>query len=298
MNNKEPGLYDFNGRLIATWNSFIRDFQNKTPLPTGARLVIPENEVCVNGGLYFFRTCRTRPQSIDVPSGVTEITADAFIFLDELFSINVDTKNPAYCSFDGILFTKDKKMLVCYPRAKTEDLYVIPDDVTRIGALAFNFCTNLTGITIPGNVTGIDDCAFQGCKGLTGIVIPDNVTSISTYTFAGCTNLRTITLPDGLTHIGTGAFSGCASLTDVTIPDTVTGIGDYVFGSCTNLTGINIPKNVTTIGQEAFYNCKSLTDITFGGTVAQWNAIAMGADWNEDVPATQVVCSDGTVKLL
>jgi hypothetical protein len=44
-------------------------------------------------------------------------------------------------------------------------------------------------------------------------------------------------------------------------------------------------------------DCTNLSSIIFEGTTAQWNAIRKGTDWNEDVPATHVQCSDGQVEL-
>lgn len=56
-------------------------------------------------------------------------------------------------------------------------------------------------------------------------------------------------------------------------------------------------KPVTSIGDAAFYGCSSPTEIKFNGTVAQWNAISNGLYWNNGVPATKVICSDGEVAL-
>ena len=77
----------------------------------------------------------------------------------------------------------------------------------------------------------------------------------------------------------------------------MTSIGTRAFNNCTRLTSITIPDSVTSIGEEAFYNCSGLESITFGGTVVQWNAISKGIGWKYNVPATKVVCSDGSVKL-
>ena len=74
-------------------------------------------------------------------------------------------------------------------------------------------------------------------------------------------------------------------------------IGEDAFQNCTSLTSIEIPDSVTSIGEDAFYRCTGLTSITFEGTVDQWNAITKGPSWNNDVPATEVTCSDGTVPL-
>jgi hypothetical protein len=156
--------------------------------------------------------------------------------------------------------------LVCAPQ--------IPDSVTIIGERVFHLCLNLTYVTIGDGVTSIGDSAFYGCNSLTNIVIPDSVTNIGDYTFNGCSNLTNVTIPNSVTNIGNSAFRGCTSLTSVTIPD-----------------------GVTSIGERAFCNCLGLTSMTHAGTIAQWNAIAKGFDWNYDVPATYVQCSDGQVAL-
>ena len=46
----------------------------------------------------------------------------------------------------------------------------------------------------------------------------------------------------------------------------------------------------------AFYGCTGLTRINFNGTKAQWSAISKGWYWRENVPATQVICTDGTIE--
>ena len=119
--------------------------------------------------------------------------------------------------------------------------------------------------TIEGNpVTSIGYCAFQYCDNLTSITIPDSVTSIEACAFQYCNILTSITIPDSVTSIGIRAFSGCTSLTSITIPDSVTSIGNSALRDCTSLTSITIPDNVTSIGKSAFYGCTSLTTIEVG----------------------------------
>lgn len=87
-------------------------------------------------------------------------------------------------------------------------------------------------------------------------------------------------------------------VTSAVIPNGVTEIDGASFAYYDILTSITIPASVTSIGGYAFYECTGLTTITFKGTVAQWNDITFGgADWNYNVPATTVTCSDGTVSL-
>ena len=195
---------------------------------------------------------------------------------------------------------------------------IIPDSVTSIGEGAFGFCTNLTSIDIPDSVTEIGDYAFCNCY-LTEIIIPDSVTSIGESAFEGtrltsidipdsvteigdsafynCFDLTEIIIPDSVTSIGEGAFSNCYSLTSITIPNNVTSINFSTFSTCKNLIEIIIPDSVTTINKSAFYECTNLSTINFSGTTSQWAAITFGDIWNYNVPATEVICSDGTVAL-
>ena len=74
-------------------------------------------------------------------------------------------------------------------------------------------------------------------------------------------------------------------------------IGDRAFEQCTSLTSIEISNSVTSIGGRAFDSCSSLTSITYNGTVEKWNSVEKGYYWNNNVPAKDVVCTDGKVSL-
>lgn len=91
-------------------------------------------------------------------------------------------------------------------------------------------------------------------------------------------------------------FYDCPNLTAVTIPNSVNSIGKESFTNCISLESITIPNSVTSI-DDAFYYCTSLININYEGTVEQWNAISLSGSWNYLVPATEVICSDGTVTL-
>ena len=104
-------------------------------------------------------------------------------------------------------------------------------------------------------------------------------------------------ISNSVTSIGIGAFNGCRSLTSITIPNGVTSIGDQAFSDCTSLTRIIIPDSVTSIESRAFAECTGLTDITFTGTQEQWSAITKKSNWNYNVPATVVHCTDGDITL-
>ena len=217
-------------------------------------------------GDWAFYSCY-RLTSVSIPSNITNIGSGAFYNCSSLPSINVDSNNAAYCSVDGVLFNKDKTLLMIYPTGKTATTYTIPDSVTSIGLYAFQGCNSLTSVTIPDSVTSIADSAFYNCSSLTSVTIPDSVTSIGIWAFGGCSSLTSITIPDSVTSIAGWAFWGCSGLTNIEIPDSVTNIGLYAFTGCSNLTSIEIPDSVTSIGGSAFEGCSSLTSIEIPDSV-------------------------------
>ena len=146
-------------------------------------------------------------------------------------------------------------------------------------------------------VTAIGSSAFWDDDTITSVTIPNSITTIGAYAFDSCSNLTSVTIPNSVTTIGAAAFDLCSKLTKLTIGNSVTSIGYDAFYGCSSLTSVTIPISVTTIVDYAFYGCIGLTEITFEGTVAQWNAISFGSDWNKSVPATEVICSNGNVTL-
>ena len=116
-------------------------------------------------GWSSFEDCRDLTL-VTIPSSVTEIGDGAFAGCCGLKSIEVESGNKNYCAESGVLFTKDKATLICYPKGKPGESFTIPSSVTQIGGGAFGGCIGLTEVTIPSSVTEIGGSAFEGCSGL------------------------------------------------------------------------------------------------------------------------------------
>lgn len=103
--------------------------------------------------------------SFTIPATVTDITKGAFSGCVKMTRFEVDSKNSAFTSDNGVLFTKDKAQLVCCPGAKTK--FSIPDYVT-VRDDAFRCCTALTDIELPRHC-GLPSQVFIECEKLHNI---------------------------------------------------------------------------------------------------------------------------------
>ncbi len=122
-------------------------------------------------GTSAFSGC-TNITSIKIPDSVSNIWNPIFNDCISLVSIDVDENNAHYVSIDGVVFSKDKTKLVCYPAGKADAEYVIPDGVTTISAYAFRDAVNITSVTVPDSVTYIGISAFLSCENLLFVFYP------------------------------------------------------------------------------------------------------------------------------
>jgi hypothetical protein len=136
---------------------------------------------------------------------------------------------------------------------------------------SFDYCTNLTSVTIPNGVTSIGDMAFDNCTSLTSVTIPNSVITIGMAAFMECFSLTSVTIPNSVTSIGNQAFDYCTSLTSVSIGSGVTSI---YFVNCTSLTAINVdPANSAYTSENGVLYNKAKT------TLVQYPAGKTGASF-------------------
>ncbi|MDD5924082.1 MAG: leucine-rich repeat domain-containing protein [Clostridia bacterium] len=247
--------------------------------------------------------------SITIPSSVASIEWDVFCRCKNIVTINVDSGNDRYISCDGILFDKINKSILRYPCGKADDSYVIPEDVVTIEFGAFNFCENITSITIPSSVTTIHN-SFNGCLNLKTVYNYSSFNIVEGSTKCGFVALnadRVINKKgkadvdieslfeeandndnsdtnnnsningmcgDNLKwelNLETGSFtiSGSGDMTECHDSTTVPW-NDYR----EDIKTVTINQGVTSISGTAFYHCSSLTTVTIPDSVTsiEWAA--------------------------
>jgi hypothetical protein len=172
---------------------------------------VPSNVTTIVSAAFEYSTGVT---NVTIGTNVTSIGYVAFYDCPNLTAISVNPTNAFYSSTNGVLFDKNKTMLIQYPIA--------------IGG----------SYMVPGTVVNIADGAFGDAFGLTSIVIPNSVTNIGTQTFYACLNLSGVVLGNSVKSIGPSAFFYCSSLTDIVFPASLTSLGQYAIGGCLSLSSV------------------------------------------------------------
>ena len=129
---------------------------------------------------------------VTIPSSVTSIGTGAFNCCSRLESIDVASDNANYSSEGGVLYDKNKLLLIACPGGVTNA--TIASTSTAIGEDAFYGCRKLTSITIPNSVTNIGNAAFYLCENLEAILIGSGVRNIGNSVFIYCEKLMNVTI--------------------------------------------------------------------------------------------------------
>jgi hypothetical protein len=130
--------------------------------------------------------------SIDIPYSVLRIVNDAFKGCSGVKRYTVNENNQSYKDVDGVLFSKDNRMLVKYPAKKALTDYVISEEVSLICTEAFTDNTFLRKVNIGNFVTAVSDFAFKNCTALEEVEIGSNVRILGVDAFKNCPKLTLI----------------------------------------------------------------------------------------------------------
>ena len=145
------------------------------------------------------------PVQREIDKAIKDISCSAF---------KITESNKQICAVDGVIYSKDKKILIAYPRHKQGD-FVIPDGTEIVYEKAFSH-SDITSVKIPDSVYRIKSNAFSYCEKLKRIGFNKTITDYSKYEdtgiFYGCQNLEPFTIPSHIETLGICMFSRCENV--------------------------------------------------------------------------------------
>jgi len=149
----------------------------------------------------------TNVETLTIPQQVDNIASSDWWGIVRLDVKNyiVDSANTYYTAVDGVVFSKDLKILARYPAGRTDKTYIIPDGTTSIGSNAFYNTWPLEEVVIPNTVTRLEDDCFWRAS-LRSITIPSNVSYIGRYAI-DTYRMSNITIPSAVTTMGDWAIT-------------------------------------------------------------------------------------------
>ena len=170
---------------------------------------------------------------------------------------------------------------------------VVEDGITALGKRAFSQCTELERVTLPNTLTKISTLTFEYCGSLTAVRIPDSVTTLEGRAFECCYHLQSVTLSKSLTKIENDAFYGCSALEEIEIPEGVTSIGSCAFYACNSLRSIKLPQKLSELKGSAFAGCDSLKELIIPGGITKIESSLVSGCRNLE----RIVLSEGTTEI-
>lgn len=238
------------------------EYDEKNPdVNTNFTIVKDETQKVTAVGAYALN-CDEKVKIINIGADVDFIDPKAFYSCWALRQIEVDENNPNYCDVDGVLFSKDKKTIICRPcdhdtylaekygYAKYDEsgyriepapedanygqyvndvlTYVVPSTVETIGELCFNYA-NMKNVYLPEGLRTIETLGFFEIPLLENVYSYKGEAVDSHFTGEEALGEVYISLPEGLEYIGSDAFSYNQSMNYVYIPASVKYIGHHAF---------------------------------------------------------------------
>lgn len=170
-----------------------------------------------------------------------------------LKNFEIAETNPSFCTNNGILYSKDGKTLILYPKGRTGD-FTVPDGVSEIQARAFAR-SSVKALTFSSSLKSVRSLAFLNCDVTQLTVIPGGLHCFGNYggkCFAQCKKLTTVDIAGTVRSIEGQVFEYCESLSNVILHEGIQYIDRKTFFHCDSLTEIELPSSLRYVGDMAF----------------------------------------------
>lgn len=157
-----------------------------TVFPDITTLIIPA-KVEHYGFIYKVSECKSSFRQfpslkrLELPSTVIKVDIAE---IENLQEVVVDKGNTEFSTEDGVLFNKQKTVLLSFPRRRDVKEYLIPDGVQQIAEKAFYDQPFIEEIVFPDSTIAIEKKAFANCGSLREVHLGKNIKKIGIESFA------------------------------------------------------------------------------------------------------------------
>ena len=166
-------------------------------------VVLPESVTTISSLAFNYSL-----EVLGISKNVRKIDKGAFLFASSLAEIIVDPDNPYFASQDGVLFSKDMKTLILYPRRKKGVNYQLPTTVQLIQQGAFRCTWDLENLIINSDNLTIDYRAIEHCFCLREIKIKKKIQKVKRCAIGFCGQLERIVYSDSYSSWNIATESG------------------------------------------------------------------------------------------
>ncbi len=146
--------------------------------------------------------------TIELPEKVSFIDPTTFRYVNLLENIDVHEDNTHFTSVDGVLYSKDMKVLYRYPSSKVSESFTIPDSVETIESYAFSSAYTIESIQCSesSQLKVINDYVFVGMNNLESLELPEGLLSIGMYLYGDQSRLPHVIIPESVVSMKANAF--------------------------------------------------------------------------------------------
>ena len=113
---------------------------------------------------------------------------------------------------NGVLYNYAMTRLICYPVAKPDLIYVVPDAVKIFAPYAIYRNPYITQISMGDNVTTLSTHSISTLSALTYLRLSDNITTLPTYSIQDNDSITEYIMPKNLSSIDKSALQSCSKL--------------------------------------------------------------------------------------
>ena len=244
------GCYQFTGNLvIPNLVEVIGDWAFNSLHDITGEINIPNSVVSIGTKAFasFWKITAFR-----IPESVTYLAPGFIWACEKLVTLEVDENNPVYYSESNAVIERETKKLVQATKST-----VIPEDITVIGAMAFEAVENKGNLVIPQSVISIEDEAFKYAHFTGALNLPENLQHIGRYAFYTTYYTGILNVPNGVSSIGDHAFAR-TRFKEIHLPEALKTIEWDLFWDCGLLEQVEIGPQVDTIQLDVFQYCDRL----------------------------------------